>query len=293
MSVTSLDVRIITFSISVSVITSEVIAQSLTRIELVRKQSQCFVSCPQRAVFARDPCRKWEWEQSAALGESSLPTALPRADVGVLWGACVRGYAAFTLGSHAASWGLSDQPGSWQWGEVSLWFSSAVTLSIESAGCNFSLLRAEISASLCCCSLGATSDAGSSLNDSSCSLNEDYWSCLLLLCHLMGLFVPAWELLCWSSAVCLCDVCRQIRQTQDVHIKPAHCRATAVQPCGLRNRTAIRPKSLCVMQVSLANFTSTISILTSFQTHSDTTSNSRRGELVCRCLSLELLCHSE
>lgn len=51
----------------------------------------------------------------------------------------------------AVLWSLSHQPCSWQWGEVSLWFSSAVTLSIESTGCNFSTLLAEISASLCCC----------------------------------------------------------------------------------------------------------------------------------------------
>lgn len=66
--------------------------------------------------------------------------------------------------SRCLLWSLSDQPCSWQWGEVSLCFRSAVTLSIESPGCNSSMLLAEISASLCCCSLGPTSNAGSSLN---------------------------------------------------------------------------------------------------------------------------------
>lgn len=64
--------------------------------------------------------------------------------------------------SRCLLWSLSDQSCSWQWGEVSLWFSSAVTLSIGSAGCIFSMLLAEISASLFCCSLGPASTVGSS-----------------------------------------------------------------------------------------------------------------------------------
>lgn len=70
-------------------------------------------------------------------------------------------------------WSLSDQPCSCRWGEVRLWFSSTVTLSIESTGCNFSMLLAEICASLCCSSVGPAADA-----DPHSSLN---WQGLL--CH--------------------------------------------------------------------------------------------------------------
>lgn len=129
-------------------------------------------SCPQRAVFARDPRRKAERGQSAALGESSLPAgAGPAFFLGCMC-ARVRKYlhSAVTLPPGVCL--ISHVPGSGGGGEVSLWFSSAATLSIESSGCNFSRLLA----SLCRRSLGRRQLFGSS-----CSLKEDYWSCLLLL----------------------------------------------------------------------------------------------------------------
>lgn len=73
-------------------------------------------------------------------------------DLNLFWGAvaCMWGYAVFTFTSHVmfravALPPLSDpRPGE----EVSLRFSSTVTLSIGSTGCNFSRLLAEISVSL-------------------------------------------------------------------------------------------------------------------------------------------------
>lgn len=103
-------------------------------------------------------CSSW-WVHSPPLFLLQLHRMTSNLDLNLFWGAvaCMWGYAVFTFTSHVMShaagslpWSLSDQlrfcwrPG----GELSLRFSSTVTLSIGSTGCNFSILLAEIPVSL-------------------------------------------------------------------------------------------------------------------------------------------------
>lgn len=246
-------------------------------------------SCPSASSFCQGST------QTAGTGpeRSSRWVQHPhRADVSVWWGACVRGYAVFTFGSPAASSGaclISHVPGSggrWACGLAPQWhfqLNQAAVISpcwllkrLRHFAAALSDLRAMLAALwtntreqfelglLELPSNSSSSSAFSFVGTGACVRA----AALLLSC------VFVW---------CMC-VCRQIRGTHN--LRPVGCRAAAVQPSDLRNRTATSPKSLCLMQVSLGNFTCTISIWTSFQTHSDTTSNSRGREPICGCLML-------
>lgn len=125
------------------------------------------------------------------------PSALPSCFVGCM---CAWVCTIYICQSCCLLWSLSDQPCSRWWGEVRLWFSSTVTLSIESTGCNFPALLAEISVSLCCSALGPTKKRWS------LQLFEVTGLSVWILCSLAGT-VLAWDLLCWASSVCLCVMC--------------------------------------------------------------------------------------
>lgn len=256
----------------------------------------CLFLTPQPVFSARHPRREPEWGQSAAPGESSPPTAWARPDWSVLWGVCVRGYAVFTFSSHAPSPGaclISHVPaggGRFVCGLAPQWHFQ---------------LNQPAAISPCYLLKSARHFAAAQSDPRPTPIPTALWTDRVFCATteqfkwwLLELPPPAFSYVGTLCArvrprvlvlicVFVCDVCRQTRDTHNIHIKPAERRATAVQLSGLRNRTAVLPETLSAVQVSLGNLMCTISILTSLWTQTDTTSNSHRREMICHCFHCE------
>lgn len=121
---------------------------------------------------------------------------------------------------------------------VSLRFSSTVTLSIGSTGCNFSLLLAEISVSLWSSSPAPENDTDAcevfEVRDcrSLCAITEHFelWSlartCFLAMFRLQSccswnvfqnVALLAWDMSCWASLVCVLCVQADPGYTEHLH----------------------------------------------------------------------------